>query len=62
MQTPLVPSDVIITEEGDEQIEKSTWSDKMTAGINVGSQWISWGLLKGAEYTSVLVAKVLEEI
>lgn len=52
--------DVIIAEQGisdETRVEQSKWSDKVTAGISVGSQWISWGLLKGAEYTSVLVAK-----
>ena len=39
-------------------IVKSSWSDKISTGINTGSHWISWGLLKGAEYASVLVEKV----
>jgi len=37
--------------------EKTAWSDKISSGISIGSQWISWGMIKGAEYTSVLMEK-----
>ncbi|XP_066935589.1 spartin-like [Clytia hemisphaerica] len=44
-------------EISDQLAEQKAWSDKISVGINIGSQWISWGLLKGAEYTSVLMEK-----
>lgn len=60
--TPQVSSpDTITAVPGtvDEDADKKlTWSEKVASGINVGSQWISWGLLKGAEYTGRLVEKV----
>lgn len=45
-------------EEQPHQQQQKSWSEKVVTGIDVGSQWISWGLLKGAEYTGVLIEKV----
>ena len=42
-------------------IEKH-WSDKISDGIQVGAQWVSWGLIKGATYTSTLVEKGAEKL
>lgn len=39
-------------------VEKAPLADRISEGISVGSQWVSWGLVKGAEYTSALVGKV----
>ena len=38
--------------------EEGRWSTAITKGIHIGSQWISWGFIKGSEYTSTLVQKV----
>lgn len=57
----VVESDVIIAESGVRDMDIVTdrnLADKISAGISVGSQWISWGLVKGAEYTGILVEKV----
>lgn len=56
----VVESDVIIAESGVRDMDTVTdrnLADKISAGISVGSQWISWGLVKGAEYTGILVEK-----
>ena len=34
------------------------WTEKVSEGIMVGAEWISWGLGKGAQITSRLVEKV----
>ena len=39
-------------------VEKTPLAERISEGISVGSQWVSWGLVKGAEYTSALVGKV----
>ena len=36
----------------------SKWSQSIAKGIDTGSQWISWGFVKGSEYASALVEKV----
>ncbi|XP_061575687.1 spartin b isoform X2 [Cololabis saira] len=40
-------------EEEDEDEEKTLpeWSEKVASGILTGASWLSWGLVKGAEYT-----------
>ncbi|XP_038674824.1 spartin a isoform X2 [Scyliorhinus canicula] len=33
------------------------WSDKMARGILTGASWLSWGLVKGAEFTGKVIQK-----
>ncbi|XP_065666318.1 spartin isoform X2 [Hydra vulgaris] len=36
---------------------QNKWPDRITSGIRIGSQWISWGFVKGAECATSLVEK-----
>uniref|UniRef100_A0A8B9QUY5 Spartin n=1 Tax=Anas platyrhynchos TaxID=8839 RepID=A0A8B9QUY5_ANAPL len=38
-------------EGGENQKELPEWSEKVAHGILSGASWVSWGLIKGAEYT-----------
>lgn len=33
------------------------WSEKVAHGIITGASWLSWGLVKGAEYTGIAIQK-----
>ncbi|CAL8363961.1 unnamed protein product [Merluccius merluccius] len=33
------------------------WSEKVASGILTGASWLSWGLVKGAEYTGMAIHK-----
>lgn len=64
--TALVSPDVetIFAEPGVAQssttcVDESRVSAALTKGIHIGSQWISWGFLKGSEFASSMVEKVL---
>ncbi|CAI5773061.1 MIT domain-containing protein [Podarcis lilfordi] len=37
--------------------ELPDWSEKMAHGILTGASWVSWGLVKGAEYTGKAIHK-----
>ncbi|KAM6933605.1 spartin b [Xenentodon cancila] len=39
------------TEEEEEEKTLPEWSEKVANGILTGASWLSWGLVKGAEYT-----------
>ncbi|XP_023661121.2 spartin a isoform X2 [Paramormyrops kingsleyae] len=46
-------------EEEEEEEEKTLpeWSEKVSHGILTGASWLSWGLVKGAEYTEKAIHK-----
>ena len=63
MVTPSAPSEdeveEIIASPGIcSDVTQKDWADKISSGIHVGSQWVSWGFVKGAEYATALVEKV----
>ncbi|XP_060129759.1 spartin isoform X2 [Zootoca vivipara] len=39
------------------ETELPDWSEKMAHGILTGASWVSWGLVKGAEYTGKAIHK-----
>ncbi|XP_036392805.1 spartin-like isoform X2 [Megalops cyprinoides] len=49
-KVPLVPP-----EEGEKPLPE--WSEKVAHGILSGASWLSWGLVKGAEYTGKAIHK-----
>ncbi|XP_018620430.1 spartin b isoform X2 [Scleropages formosus] len=49
-KVPTVPPEVVPSEEEDEK-PLPEWSEKVAQGILTGASWLSWGLVKGAEYT-----------
>ncbi|KAK6295848.1 hypothetical protein J4Q44_G00335610 [Coregonus suidteri] len=44
---------------GEEEEEKNLpeWSEKVASGILTGASWLSWGLVKGAEFTGIAIHK-----
>ncbi|XP_064208788.1 spartin a isoform X2 [Anguilla rostrata] len=44
-------------EEDDEIVPLPEWSEKVAQGILTGASWLSWGLVKGAEYTEKAIHK-----
>ncbi|XP_031471491.1 spartin isoform X2 [Phasianus colchicus] len=67
LQAPEASSDVINLpqtvhiqphpEEGENQKELPEWSEKVARGILSGASWVSWGLVKGAEFTGKAIHK-----
>ncbi|XP_065586271.1 spartin isoform X2 [Cyrtonyx montezumae] len=67
LQPPEASSDVINLpqtvhiqphpEEGEDQKELPEWSEKVARGILSGASWVSWGLVKGAEFTGKAIHK-----
>ncbi|KAL4647757.1 spartin-like isoform X1 [Arapaima gigas] len=57
-KVPVVPPEVVPSGE-EEQEEKPLpeWSEKVAHGILTGASWLSWGLVKGAEYTGKAIHK-----
>ncbi|XP_061916296.1 spartin-like isoform X2 [Entelurus aequoreus] len=45
-----------VAAEGDDQA-LPVWSEKVASGILTGASWLSWGLVKGAEFTGKAVHK-----
>ncbi|XP_052526984.1 spartin isoform X2 [Tympanuchus pallidicinctus] len=43
--------------EGESQKELPEWSEKVARGILSGASWVSWGLVKGAEFTGKAIHK-----
>ncbi|KAM6946199.1 LOW QUALITY PROTEIN: spartin-like [Aplochiton taeniatus] len=48
-ETPGEVKEVVEEEEEDKSLPE--WSEKVASGILTGASWLSWGLVKGAEYT-----------
>lgn len=48
-----------VTKEEEEEEEKALpeWSEKVASGILTGASWLSWGLVKGAEFTGKAIHK-----
>ncbi|XP_040515278.2 spartin isoform X3 [Gallus gallus] len=44
-------------EEEENQKELPEWSEKVARGILSGASWVSWGLVKGAEFTGKAIHK-----
>ncbi|KAL6115861.1 spart [Pungitius sinensis] len=45
-----------VTEEEEEKALPE-WSEKVSNGILTGASWLSWGLVKGAEFTGIAIHK-----
>ncbi|XP_038150327.1 spartin b isoform X2 [Cyprinodon tularosa] len=43
--------------ESEEEKTLPEWSEKVASGILTGASWLSWGLVKGAEYTGKAIQK-----
>ncbi|KAM4566131.1 spartin b isoform 2-T3 [Odontesthes bonariensis] len=43
--------------ETEEEKSLPEWSEKVASGILTGASWLSWGLVKGAEYTGKAIHK-----
>ncbi|XP_012735040.2 spartin b isoform X1 [Fundulus heteroclitus] len=55
-----IPAPEDATPAGDETEEGKAlpeWSEKVASGILTGASWLSWGLVKGAEYTGKAIQK-----
>nr|XP_023661119.1 spartin isoform X1 [Paramormyrops kingsleyae]XP_023661120.1 spartin isoform X1 [Paramormyrops kingsleyae]XP_023661124.1 spartin isoform X1 [Paramormyrops kingsleyae]XP_023661125.1 spartin isoform X1 [Paramormyrops kingsleyae] len=60
VQAPDLEKAVGVQEEEEEEEEEKTlpeWSEKVSHGILTGASWLSWGLVKGAEYTEKAIHK-----
>ncbi|KAG7262861.1 hypothetical protein CRUP_034205 [Coryphaenoides rupestris] len=44
-------------QEEEEEDRLPEWSEKVASGILTGASWLSWGLVKGAEYTGIAITK-----
>ncbi|XP_030237355.1 spartin b isoform X2 [Gadus morhua] len=57
----LVPARPRQAATGEEDPEESDglpeWSERVASGILTGASWLSWGLVKGAEYTNIAIQK-----
>ncbi|XP_036420863.1 spartin b isoform X2 [Colossoma macropomum] len=60
-KVPMGPPEEVVppTAEEEEEEEKvlPEWSEKVAHGILTGASWLSWGLVKGAEYTGKAIHK-----
>ncbi|XP_076138501.1 spartin-like isoform X2 [Alosa pseudoharengus] len=55
-KVPLQPPETTAPPDGDEKTLPE-WSEKVAQGILTGASWLSWGLVKGAEYTGKAIHK-----
>uniref|UniRef100_A0A8C0GNS2 Spartin n=1 Tax=Chelonoidis abingdonii TaxID=106734 RepID=A0A8C0GNS2_CHEAB len=56
-QPPPLESLGVDPEGGERERELPEWSEKVAHGILSGASWLSWGLVKGAEYTGKAIHK-----
>ncbi|CAL8349190.1 unnamed protein product [Arctogadus glacialis] len=56
---PARPREAATGEEGDPEENDGLpeWSERVASGILTGASWLSWGLVKGAEYTNIAIQK-----
>ncbi|KAJ8368560.1 hypothetical protein SKAU_G00085880 [Synaphobranchus kaupii] len=54
-KVPLVPPQEVSPAEVEKPLPE--WSEKVAHGILSGASWLSWGLVKGAEYTGKAIHK-----
>ncbi|XP_043976719.1 spartin b isoform X1 [Gambusia affinis] len=50
-------ADEAASAETEEEKTLPEWSEKVASGILTGASWLSWGLVKGAEYTGKAIQK-----
>ncbi|XP_055052926.2 spartin b isoform X2 [Misgurnus anguillicaudatus] len=55
-KVPISPSEAAPSAEEGEMVLPE-WSEKVAQGILTGASWLSWGLVKGAEYTGKAIHK-----
>lgn len=55
IDTPEQPAET--PAETEEEKTLPEWSEKVANGILTGASWLSWGLVKGAEYTGIAIHK-----
>ncbi|KAL0973089.1 hypothetical protein UPYG_G00198810 [Umbra pygmaea] len=57
-KVPIPPPEEEAPASGEED-EKNLpeWSEKVASGILTGASWLSWGLVKGAEFTGIAIQK-----
>ncbi|XP_060929045.1 spartin b isoform X2 [Limanda limanda] len=56
-KVPIVTPEETAPAETDEEKPLPEWSEKVASGILTGASWLSWGLVKGAEYTGKAIHK-----
>ncbi|XP_028818525.1 spartin b isoform X2 [Denticeps clupeoides] len=58
-KVPIVPPEAAESAAAEEGEQKTLpdWSEKVAHGILTGASWLSWGLVKGAEYTGKAIHK-----
>ncbi|XP_013767028.1 spartin b isoform X2 [Pundamilia nyererei] len=59
VDTPEQPAEAPAETPAETEEEKTLpeWSEKVASGILTGASWLSWGLVKGAEYTGIAIHK-----
>ncbi|XP_062241411.1 spartin b isoform X2 [Platichthys flesus] len=56
-KVPIVTPEEIAPAEEEEDKPLPEWSEKVASGILTGASWLSWGLVKGAEFTGKAIHK-----
>ncbi|KAM3875605.1 spartin-like [Diretmus argenteus] len=57
-KVPIAPPEKTVPEAEDEEDKPlPEWSESVASGILTGASWLSWGLVKGAEYTGKAIHK-----
>ncbi|XP_029302973.1 spartin b isoform X2 [Cottoperca gobio] len=55
--TPQETAPAVSEEEEEDDKALPEWSEKVASGILTGASWLSWGLVKGAEFTGKAIHK-----
>ncbi|XP_024910853.1 spartin-like isoform X3 [Cynoglossus semilaevis] len=56
-KVPITTPEEIEPAAAEEDKDLPEWSEKVASGILTGASWLSWGLVKGAEYTGKAIHK-----
>ncbi|CAB1458948.1 unnamed protein product [Pleuronectes platessa] len=56
-KVPIVTPEETAPAEAEEDKPLPEWSEKVASGILTGASWLSWGLVKGAEFTGKAIHK-----
>ncbi|XP_056297247.1 spartin b [Pseudoliparis swirei] len=56
-KVPIAPPEATALTATEEEKPLPEWSEKVASGILTGASWLSWGLVKGAEYTGKAIHK-----
>ncbi|KAJ7995686.1 hypothetical protein DPEC_G00247150 [Dallia pectoralis] len=51
------PEEEVPAAEVEDEKNLPEWSEKVAGGILTGASWLSWGLVKGAEFTGIAIQK-----